>query len=216
MTCEIRLNTRIGVDFDNTIVGYDRLFANLANERGLNTTGLTGKREIRDALRRRKGGDVEWQKLQALAYGERMPEAELITGFDRFMAICRDLGVPLSIVSHKTCHSNQGNCGLDLREAALGWMQAHCFFDHGSGLSPDDVHFGNTRHAKISRIAQLSCTVFIDDLIEVFSEPAFPASIEAILYDPHADARLAATPQGRLIHRYPQWDQIAEHVFGRN
>ncbi len=216
MTREIQPNTRIGVDFDNTIAGYDRLFANLANERGLDTSDLTGKREIRDALRRRKGGDIEWQKLQALAYGERMAEAELMPGFDRFMAICRDLHVSLSIVSHKTRHSNQGNSSFDLRQAALSWMKARCFFDYGSGLSPDDVHFGDTRHDKVSRIVQLSCTVFVDDLIEVFSEAAFPASIQAILYDPHADARLAATPQGRLVHQYPQWDQIAEHVFGCN
>ncbi len=44
---------KIGVDFDNTIAGYDRLFAELAHEAGLFTEPPATKTALRDALRRR-------------------------------------------------------------------------------------------------------------------------------------------------------------------
>ena len=209
---------RIGVDFDNTIAGYDGLFATLAAEQGVDSEGLRGKREIRDSLRRREGGEIVWRTLQSQAYGQRMSEAELIPGVVRFMAMCRERGVLLSIVSHKTRYANFGSSTIDLRRAALNWMTQHGFFDDAVGLTPADVHFGNTRGEKIARIAALGCAVFVDDLVEVFSESSFPSEVGAILYDPTAEAGPASVPtaQGRPIHSYPSWDLITEHMFGYN
>jgi hypothetical protein len=217
---------RIGIDFDNTIAGYDRLFATLADERGLFQAtphdparkvpqnvpqkAPVGKRELRDALRQRPEGELTWRRLQAEAYGGRMTEAEMLDGVDRFIQGCRQSGLAVSIVSHKTQHANFASDGTDLRRAALTWMEDHGFFDRsGLGLHRDDIHFENTRAAKVARIAELGCEWFIDDLVEVFTEPGFPAAVRAVLYDPHGEEGT-----GSDLLRCRHWDEIGGHVLG--
>jgi hypothetical protein len=47
---------RIGIDFDNTIICYDTVFAAVARQRGLVPEGWDGlKSEVRDYLRPRVG-----------------------------------------------------------------------------------------------------------------------------------------------------------------
>ena len=56
----------IGLDFDNTIVRYDRLFHRLRRERGLIPDHLpVSKRAIRDHLRA-SGREEEWTELQGV------------------------------------------------------------------------------------------------------------------------------------------------------
>ncbi len=201
---------RIGIDFDNTIAGYDTLFATLAEERGLFQKAPSGKRELRDALRKRPEGELTWRRLQAEAYGQRMTEAELLDGVDRFIRACRQSGVDVSIVSHKTRHANFASDGTDLRRAALNWMEAHGFFEvKGLDLQPDDVHFEDTRAAKVARIGELGCEWFIDDLEEVFAEPGFPSDVKTVLYDPHG-TRAGDADLLRCRH----WDEIGGYVLG--
>ena len=134
---------RIGVDFDNTIAKYDRLFADLAVERGLVATPPKGgKTAVRDAVRALPNGDEEWQRLQAQAYGPRMAEADLSAGFSRFVARCRSRGLPLCIVSHKSARSHIEPNGPDLRAAALAWMESKAFFDPSYfGFEREAVYF---------------------------------------------------------------------------
>lgn len=204
---------RIGVDFDNTIAGYDRLFARLAVEEGLLPASPGGgKRAVRDGLRARPGGEAAWQRLQGLAYGARMAEAELIAGAAGFLERCRRAGVPVHVVSHKTRHSAFDPQRVDLRRAALGWMEAHGFFrPDGLGLDREQVFFEETRAAKIARIRALGCSHFIDDLEEVFAEPSFPRDVAAILYDPGGQA---ANGNGGAYRSFADWRQITEHVLG--
>lgn len=205
---------RIGIDFDNTIAGYDGLFATLAEERGLFQQAPLSKRDLRDALRQRPEGELTWRRLQAEAYGGRMAGAELQDGVERFIQICRQAGVAVSIVSHKTQIANFASDGTDLRRAATDWMEAHGFFDTaGLCLNRDDVHFEDTRAAKVARIGALNCHWFIDDLEEVFAEPGFPSFARAILYDPHgADTLTDGAGDGLLRCRH--WDEVGGYVFG--
>ena len=174
---------RIGIDFDNTIAKYDRLFAALAVERGLLASAPEGgKTAVRDAVRALPDGDEEWQRLQAEAYGRRMGDADLSAGFSRFVARCRAKELPLFIVSHKSARSHIEPTGPGLRAAALGWMEGKAFFDPGYfGFDREAVYFEDTRAMKISRIRSLHCTHFIDDLVEVFAEPDFPRDVSGFL-----------------------------------
>lgn len=174
---------RIGVDFDNTIAKYDRLFAALAVEGGLLPCAPEGgKTAVRDAVRALPNGDEEWQHLQAKAYGARMAEADLSAGFSRFVARCRARGLPLFIVSHKSARSQIEPTGPGLRAAALAWMESKAFFDPSYfGFDREAVYFEDTRAQKISRIRDLHCTHFIDDLVEVFEEPDFPDDVLGLL-----------------------------------
>ncbi|MDP6564720.1 MAG: hypothetical protein QF578_07845 [Alphaproteobacteria bacterium] len=201
---------RIGIDFDNTIAGYDALFVSLAEEQGLFARAPAGKTELRDALRRRPDGEMAWRRLQAMAYGPRMAAAALLDGADDFIRACHADGHRVRIVSHKTRFANYASDGTDLRQAATAWLDEQGFFDAGDlGLRPDDVFFEDTRAAKVDRIHDLGCDWFIDDLPEVFAEPGYPAATRAVLYDPHATAAADAA----ILH-CRHWHEIGEHLLG--
>ena len=207
---------RIGIDFDNTIAKYDRLFATLALEQGfLASAPVGGKRGVRDAVRALPDGDRKWQALQALAYGSRMAEADLSAGFGRFVAKCRKHGFPLFIVSHKSAHSQLDPSGPDLRAAALAWMEGKAFFDPVFfGFAREAVYFEDTRARKIGRICDLHCTHFIDDLEEVFNEPEFPRDVSGILLASQ-DGRVAPANVVRCNSWHDVTLRLLQHPSGR-
>jgi len=174
----------IGVDFDNTAVSYDAVLYREARAQGFVPQDvIVSKRTIRDAIRQRPDGKREWQRLQALIYGPKIGEGALIPGVRGFFQSCRRRRIPISIVSHKTEYAGGDSASVNLRQAALRWMQQQRFFEpDGLGLSADDVYFESTRQEKVARIAALGCTHFIDDLEETFLEPGFPAHVHKILY----------------------------------
>lgn len=203
---------RIGIDFDNTIADYDRLFIRLAAEEGWPDAGrLSGKRAVRQAAWASEGGDLAWQRLQAQAYGPRLSEARPFAGVREFIAGARAAGAPVFIVSHKTRFAAADREKVDLHEAALHWLAVEGFLDPAAGgLAAGSVHFETSRSAKIARIEALGLTHFIDDLEEVLCDPAFPASVEAILFDP-----AGATASGAPACRFAHWQEISDHVFQR-
>lgn len=201
---------RIGIDFDNTLAGYDPLFARVAQEWGFLPSGFSGrKKEVRDAVRRLDAGESLWMRLQAEVYGPRMAEAVLIDGAAPFLRACRDRGVPVFVVSHKTPYAAAAPDGVNLHAAALAWMEAQGFFaEDGFALDRTHVFFEPTREAKCQRIGSLRCRLFIDDLEEVFREPSFPAGIGRLLL--HGES--GPPPEGPFTP-YPDWFAIAEAVF---
>ena len=194
---------RLGIDFDNTIASYDELFGRLARECGLLDGDVpAGKTAVRDAVRRGPAGEAGWQRLQALAYGHRVGEAVPFDGVAGVLAACRRAGLDLCIVSHKTRRAASEPDGPDLRQAALDWMAACGLFGPATGLSAARVTFCDTRAEKLAVIRRLGCTHFIDDLPELFREPAFPAGVCRLLFDP---AELAPAGPWR---RFSRWQDI--------
>jgi len=201
----------IGIDFDNTIVTYDRVFYEAALERGLVGADVEPtKRAIRDRLRQSAEGDVAWQRMQGLVYGPLMPRAQMMPGLDAFLTHGRRAGHRIVVVSHKTEQGHFDDTGTNLRTAALEWMDTAGFFDpERFSLDRGDVFFESTRPGKVRRIAALGCSDFIDDLEEVFLEPEFPASTAKVLFAPHVREPQRA---GALVMR--NWREISEHYFG--
>jgi len=198
-----------GVDFDNTLVTYDKLLARIAVERGLiDCNHAETKKGIRDRLRQLPNGEIEWQKCQGLLYGSRIGEAQLIEGVSRFFELARQQGTQVYIISHKTEFSPFDN--FNLRTAALSWMTANRFFESdGLGLSQNNVFFADSRQQKIDYIAQLRCTHFIDDLEETLLEATFPPSTTRILYEP---GRQMPAPAGLKLMK--SWQEINHYFFG--
>ena len=173
----------IGVDFDNTIIGYDDLLFRLALERQLiPRDAKRGKKSIRDHIRRHHT-DLEWQKLQAEMYGPRIGEAVLINGVADFFRACKDRNVSVFIVSHKTAHSNLTGGGANFHDAATGWLRAQGFFGKPFGLTENGVFYRPTLTQKVAQIAELKCTHFIDDLEETFRETGFPSGVRRMLFN---------------------------------
>ena len=179
----------IGIDFDNTIICYDFLLHKIALERGLiDKTAKKNKKYIRDVVRRMTEGEILWQRLQSSIYGEWIKKAKLADGVREFLLLSNKKGAKVFVISHKTEFPLIDTAEVNFHEAAFEWMEEKGFFDnHGIGLSKDDVFFEPTRQKKCECIKQLGCMYFIDDLMEVFLDDAFPSSTSKILYDPHGE-----------------------------
>ncbi|MCX6983192.1 MAG: hypothetical protein NT118_00385, partial [Lentisphaerae bacterium] len=178
----------IGVDFDNTVISYDDILFKLTQERGLSISFPCSKKTLRDLLRQLPNGEIEWQKWQASMYGLRIGEARLIRHVGDFFRLCRMKKVSVYIISHKSEYAAQDTKGINLRTAALKWMDDNHFFSQdGLGLSQESIFFCNTRQDKIQKIKQLGCNIFIDDLEETFLEESFPPTVHGILYAPAGD-----------------------------
>jgi hypothetical protein len=199
---------RIGIDFDNTLINYDHVFLDAARERGLVPATFNGaKREVRDAIRLLPDGELAWQRLQGHVYGAGIGGAVLFDGAGDFLCRSHALGLDVFIVSHKTRYGHLDTTRVDLRQAALGWMERQGFFAvDGFGLDPARVFFEEMRPAKLARIAALECTHFIDDLEEVFADPDFPPGVERILFAADADGCPAVL--------CPEWRDVAKAVLG--
>jgi hypothetical protein len=174
-----------GVDFDNTIAGYEGIFHQVATERRLIGVEVPrSKDSVRDAVRLSDGGETEWQKLQALVYGPRMMEAIPNEGALSFFRECNLRDVPVFVISHKSKFANLDETGTNLREAALDWLERNSFFHADIGLTKTKVHFENTRQEKLAKVTALGCTHFVDDLPETFLDTAFPDDVRKIIYTP--------------------------------
>jgi FMN phosphatase YigB (HAD superfamily) len=196
----------IGVDFDNTIVRYDELFHRLALERSLIPPSVTiSKTAVRDYLRS-QDREADWIALQGLVYGPRLKEAEAFPGVLDFFRRCRELKIPTCIISHKT-HLPASGESHDLHGAARAWLETCGFLGTMTGLTQDKVFFEESRSAKLQRIAAENCVVFIDDLPECLTEPAFPLGVERILFDP---ANAIGLGPYQLCG---SWQEIGEFVF---
>jgi hypothetical protein len=191
---------RIGIDFDNTLVCYDRLFRQLAMEAGFFAEELPdAKQEIRDFLRSQPNGEIRWQQIQALAYGPRIDEAELFPGVVEVLTKLGNRGEQLFVVSHKSRFAAQDNGGCDLRQAAHGFLASSGLFAEGL-LAPQQVYFEASRADKAARIGMLECDLFIDDLPETFAEEGFPSQTRKILFAPR--------PQPAELEQCRSWQQI--------
>jgi len=202
---------RIGIDFDNTIVGYDALFTEVARSHGLIPAEFSGtKKQVRDTVRLLEAGEAAWQRLQAAVYGARMGDALLIDGVGAFLGACARRRLSVFVVSHKTAVSPVDPDGVDLRLAARSWMEKLGFFaDDGFALSPDHVFFEDTRQSKIARIEALGCSHYIDDLEEVFLEGSFPPDVRCYLFSP-GKGELPSGP----FRAFRSWPDIADDIFG--
>lgn len=199
----------IGIDFDNTLVCYDALFYRCARERNLIPSELTPtKAAVRNWLWRQPEGNTVWTELQGEVYGSRMAEAVWFPGADGFLSFCRRRGWRVSIISHKLEYPALGP-RVNLREAALAWMDSRGFFSpEGFGLERSAICFEDSRAQKLARISARQCTHYIEDLLEVLLDPAFPEGIGKLLFDP--SGTVAATEPAIRVFR--SWAEIQSYL----
>ncbi|MEY3480883.1 MAG: hypothetical protein RIQ71_1658 [Verrucomicrobiota bacterium] len=176
----------IGIDLDNTIVCYDRVFERLAYGLELpRDVASGGKQAIRDFLRRQNRED-EWTEMQGKAYGSWIGDAQPFEGVLEFMASARQLDHALCIVSHRTKQPFLGE-PVDLHAAAQGWLREHGIDRLAS------VFLEETAADKAARIHALGCDVFIDDLPEFLSRPDFPVATRKLRFHPAGAAETGET-----------------------
>jgi len=191
---------RIGIDFDNTIADYSGVFARVAGELGMLDAGINyTKTDVRKTLREQPGGEENWQRLQGQVYGRFMPLAQPMPGIMDFLAAGLERDAKVFVISHKTEYGHFDDARINLRDAAMAWLDHNGFFDPAiSPLKPGNVSFHATRAEKTQAIADAEVDHFIDDLEEVFQDPGFP----------QGTARYLLGDGGH------SWHEIREAVFG--
>jgi hypothetical protein len=199
---------RIGLDLDNTIICYDGVFHDVGCRLGLLPREVSpDKLSVRAHLRDR-GREEDWTRLQGLVYGPHLGAARPYAGVADFFEACRAVGAEVFIVSHRTRNPILGE-PHDLHAAARDWLVRQGLVDGPRGLAADHVFLETEREGKLARIAQLGCDVFVDDLEELLSDPAFPAGIRRILFGP--GRRPPARPG---IEVAASWSELRALVVG--
>ncbi len=202
---------RIGIDFDNTIVRYDKLFRAIAIKKKIISDDWKGqsKKSIRNYLRQKEDGEKIWMKLQGQVYGRYMHLAELMPGVSNFLFVCNHRGYKVFIVSHKTEFGHYDSDRVSLRVEAVKWMQKKGFFKNSHfGLNEDNIYFASTREKKVSIISELDCEWFVDDLPEVFNESHFPKSTKKILFGCYESSNI---DNGIILNN---WSDISYSILG--
>lgn len=205
------MSLKIGIDFDNTIVNYDQVFPIVANKFGFLDENWKGtKAELKSEILKLPEGDICWQKIQGQVYGKFITHAELFHGLAEFLIFCKLRNVSVYIVSHKTEFGHFDEEKINLRDAAMHWMNVNGFFDERLfALKPENVSFWDRREQKVQRISDLECDVFIDDLLEVFEEPHFPQSCSKILFQ---NKNVSFNPDEK-IKSCSSWKRIFDHLM---
>ncbi len=193
----------IGLDFDNTIVRYDAVFASLALTKGVSCEiAAAGKTAIRDFLRA-AGREDEWTIMQGEAYGSHMHKAEEFEGAGNFVRAAAVRGHRLVIVSHRTRAPYLGP-SADLHASAREWLAKRDFRD-----LVGDFFLEETAAGKSAMIRALGCEVFIDDLWEFLDRPDFPAGVRKIWFDGSKSAQARAG-----LERAARWSEVEALVLG--
>ena len=193
----------VGVDLDNTVICYDLAFHRAALERGwIDPATPAAKTAVKKAVLER-AGDRQWTELQGFVYGPGLDAATAYPGVAGFFQTCAAREIRTVIVSHKTQFAAAGP-RYDLRKAAIAWLNASALLDSAH----EPVVFTDTRGAKLEAVRSLGCRTLIDDLPEVFRDPAYPHETDFILFDPDQ-----AHPDWTATQRASSWAEIRSKFF---
>ena len=162
--------TILGIDFDNTIVKYDRLFHNLAVEYGYVNKELEKRKVIVRDTMNKKGLKKEFTCLQGEVYGNKIMDAEIAENLLNALEQIYSAGVKLVIVSHKTKYPIEGQ-KYDLHKAAKEWLRENKIINNRKiGIEERDIYFAATKEEKIKIIEALKCDYFVDDLVDILKK----------------------------------------------
>lgn len=190
---------RIGLDFDNTIVCYDRVFHQVALEWGLIPTKTPmSKWAVREFLCSQNQED-RWTDLQGMVYGSRLLDADPFAGVKHFVTSAQEADHIVCVVSHKTRYPYRGP-KYDLHQVARAWLKEHI-------PNLRQIFFEETKKEKIIRIANFGCDVFVDDLPDILGHPYLPSRVQKILFDPNEQHVHAVYPQ---VTRVSSWAEVEE------
>jgi hypothetical protein len=167
----------VGLDFDNTIVCYDKAIALLAEQKfDLPGNVPRTKVGIRDHLRS-IGQEDAWTLFQGELYGPGMAYAHPFVDVVETLQTLQALGHQLVVISHRTRFPYLGE-RYDLHSFANGWLQERL------PRVLRSVAFHESKADKVADVARMGCDFFLDDLPEILSDPQFPKSTLGILFSP--------------------------------
>lgn len=172
---------KLGIDFDNTIVSYVRFFQEYASNQSIILEDHESpKISVRNALKKKPRGNLDWTKLQGEVYGSKMSDALPYEGFFSFLNECLSRTWQVVIISHRTLYPAVGK-PTNLHSVALDWLKEYRIISEDM-LAPSQCFYETTLVNKIFRINEEHCDVFIDDLPSVLQHQSFPSSTNPLLF----------------------------------
>jgi len=185
---------KIGLDLDNTIIIYDKLFKKIAIEENLVPIEIEPtKYAIREHLRK-TNRENEFTILQSIVYGKRILDAELAIGFLDFLNKV-DHRIELYIISHKTMFPIKGE-RFNLHKAAMSFLSEKKIIGSSQNrIKESNIFFEATIKEKLNRISKLNCNYFIDDLPKIIND--IDSKTIPILYNPN-----------RITYKKSNYDQL--------
>ena len=194
--------SHIGLDLDNTIIDYAEAFVAVGVRYGLLPADrkIQSKSGAKDFLLAKPEGKRDWMRLQGLVYGPEIEGARLYDGVYEFIHEAARRGHRLSIVSHKTEKGHFDTTGTNLREAALSFLGSHGLVGDDNIIGARDVHFLSSREAKLRRIQEIGCDLFVDDLVAVLRHPNFPQNTKPVWFTETASEQDGLVSCGSWYH----------------
>ena len=168
---------RIGFDFDNTIVNYDFVFTQIANELKLDYSH-SPKNSIKNYYEIELGQPDSWKKVQFKVYCELISKIKPSDNFIIFLYWLIDNKHDIFIISHKTKNIKINNKNLNLREPAKKWIDKNIPI-----FNKERIFFESSAVAKVRKIKSLRLDFFIDDLLTILNHRQFPAVTKKILFN---------------------------------
>ncbi|EKD71335.1 MAG: hypothetical protein ACD_46C00210G0004 [uncultured bacterium] len=174
---------KLGIDLDHTIINYNHAFLNTAKTLCLVPDTFDGNKNFLKRYILTQHGEKDWMRLQGHVYGKRIHEAQPMPYVIEFLQRCNQLSIPFVIISHKTQFGHFDEEKTDLRQSARDWLAKQHFFDEHIIRSPKhQLFFATTREEKLRMITKQSCTLFIDDLLDLLLDPKFPNNVKRVWY----------------------------------
>ena len=170
-------NKSFGFDLDNTLVDYSisaQIYCRSNNlEKCEDISSLRSLLKTNDPTGRR------WQVAQSWIYTEGLSFAYPNTGAKELCSYLESNNFKLQIVSHKTTHTPKFCGKKPLRSLATQWIKESELSSYFS--NKEMIHYESTRLNKVKKIKSLNLNYFVDDLVEVFTEPGYPKEINSYL-----------------------------------
>ncbi|MDC1280898.1 phosphotransferase enzyme domain protein, partial [bacterium] len=104
---------KIGIDFDNTMAKYDKVFINAAIEKNFISPGWSGNKEL--LKKELYSQHNQWETLQGLVYGPLMRKAVCFPGLKKFLSKANFSNHKIFIISHKTIYGHFDKTKTKLR-----------------------------------------------------------------------------------------------------
>ena len=203
---------RIGIDIDNTIICYDRVFAHVAMSQGFSVHSDASKNDVKKWFHKRDMQQA-FTLLQGEVYGKFIDLAILFDGVLAFIDVAKRADCHLFLVSHKTRYPLVGE-KFDLHKSASRFLIDNKVISQYNdlGIHPNNVFFEPTLAGKIHRIAALNLDFFIDDLLQVFQHSNFPKKTNFM----HFSQDLPKTALTDEFSAFANWKQILSFLFSGN
>jgi len=193
---------RVGIDLDNTIINYEKVFYDVALEKGLiNNKIEKTKTAVKNYIINDSGED-NWTRLQGSVYGDSIVKAPYYDGFLDFLELAKEKNIEVFIVSHKTKYPYLGD-RVNLHDSARKWLKFNGFFEK-EYLINENVFFRVTKDEKVSKISELSLDFFIDDLSEILLHDSFPSNTKKLHFNFEKHSSLL---------NFNNWHDISSYIF---